>query len=136
LDESWNANAFGVYSRPTKFLKSILSLNGGGSFTRTPTEINGITGIGTNYSMRSGVVLSSNISQNLDFTVSYWGTYNISKNTRSSTSNGDYFTHSAGLRLNSVIGPGIVVRQEVNHNLQTGVPSQYGQNLVLWNATV
>lgn len=136
LDESWSANLFAVYSRPTKFLKSILSLNGGGSLNRTPTETNGAQSVGSTYAVRSGVVLSSNISQNLDFTVSYWGTYNISRNNRSSNDSGDYFTHSAGLRLNSVIGPGIVVRQELNHNLQTGVPSAYGQNLVLWNATI
>ncbi len=136
LDQSWSGNLFAVYSRPTKYLKSILSLNGGGSFTRTPTRINGFENVGTNSSIRSGVVVSSNISANLDFTVSYWGTYNISRNTLSTGNTGDYFSHNAGLRLNAVVGPGIVVREEVNHNLQSGVPSAYGQDIVLWNTTV
>ena len=106
LDESWNANLFGVYSRPTPFLKSILSLNAGGSFSRTPTQINASTNLGSSYSIRSGVVLSSNISPNLDFTVSYWGTYNMSRSTLTTNNSGDYFAHSAGLRLNAVVGPG------------------------------
>ena len=29
-----------------------------------------------------------------------------------------------------------MVRQEVNHNLQSGVPSAYGQDVVLWNTTL
>jgi outer membrane beta-barrel protein/carboxypeptidase family protein len=136
LDASWNANVFGVYSRPLTKLKSILSLNGGGTLTRTPSLINNVSNLGRTYAIRSGVVLSSNISQNLDFTVSYWSTYNISRSTLSTANTGDYFTHNAGLRLNAVVGPGIVLRQEVNHNLQSGVPSAYGQDVVLMNSTI
>lgn len=136
LDPSWNANLFGVYSRPLTKLKSILSLNGGGTLTRTPSLINDVRNLGRTYAIRSGVVLSSNISQNLDFTVSYWGTYNISRSTLSTASTGDYFTHNAGLRLNAVVGPGIVLRQEVNHNLSSGVPTAYGQDVVLMNSTI
>jgi hypothetical protein len=29
-----------------------------------------------------------------------------------------------------------VVRQELNHNLQSRVPSAYGQDIVLWNTTL
>ena len=136
LDESWSANAFGVYSRPLKFLKSILSLNGGGSFTRSPTRINGLTNVGSTYAIRSGAVLASNISQNLDFTVSYQGTYNLSRYTLSRSSTGDYYSHTLGLRFNAVAARGIVVRQELNHNLQSRVPSAYGQDVVLWNTTL
>jgi len=136
LDVSWNANAFAAYSRPLKFLKSIISFNGGGSFTRTPTRINSGTNVGSNYVIRGGAVLASNISQNLDFTLSYQGTYNIARNTLSTNTTGDYYTHGLGLRFNAVVGPGIVLRQELNQNLQSGVPSAYGQNVVLWNTTL
>jgi hypothetical protein len=136
LDESWNANVFGVYSRPAKFLKSIISFNAGESFSRTPTQVNGFTNLSTTHAIRTGAVLSSNISQNLDFTVLYQGTYNISRNTLTTGSTGDYYTHTLGLRFNAVAKYGIVVRQEVNHNLQSGVPSAYGQDVVLWNTTL
>lgn len=136
LEESWNGNLFGVYSRPLKMAKSILSLNGGGTWTRTPSRINGLENIGSTYAIREGLVLASNISPNLDFTVSYWSTFNISRSTLSTNNTGDYFTHSAGLRFNAVAPHGIVVRQELNHNLQSGVPSAYGQDIVLWNTTL
>ena len=136
LGESWNGNLFGVYSLPAKFMKSILSFNTGGTFSRTPTQVNGATNIGSTYGIRSGVTVSSNISPNLDFTVSYQGTYNLSRYTMSTSNRGDYYTHTLGVRFNAVAPHGIVVRQEVNHNLQTGVPSAYGQDIVLWNTTL
>jgi hypothetical protein len=136
LDESWNANLFGVYSRPATFLKSIWSLNGGGTFTRTPSRLSGLDNLATNYALRSGVTLSSNISQNLDFFVSYFGSYNITRSTLNTSNSGDYYSHTLGLRFNAVTRYGIVVRQELNHNLQSGVPTAYGQDVVLWNTTL
>ena len=136
LDESWNANAFAAYSRPIKWVKSIISFNGGGTFTRTPSRNNGLTNVGSTYAIRSGANLASNISQNLDFNVSYQATYNMSRSKFSTNTSSDYYTHRLGLRLNAVVGPGIVLRQELNHNLQGGAPSSDGQNVVLWNTTL
>ena len=136
LDASWNANAFAVYSRPAKFLKSIVSVNGGGSFNQTPTRLNAGTNLSKTYAIRYGAVLASNISQNLDFTLSYQGNYNITRNSLSTSNSGDYYSHALGLRLNAVGRYGIVVREEVSHNLQSGVAAQYGQNVVLWNTTL
>jgi hypothetical protein len=136
LDESWNANAFGAFSRPASFLKSIISFHGGGSFSQTPTLVNAGKNVSRTWSARFGSVLSSNISQNLDFTLSYHGNYNIQRNTLTTTSRGDYYSHMLGLRLNAVARHGIVVRQEVNHNLQGGASDDYGQNVVLWNTTL
>ncbi len=136
LDESWNANAYAAYSFPLKRLKSILSFNGGGSYSRTPSRSNNRTNVSSTYAVRSGGVLSSNISPNLDFTVSYQGTYNISRNPLSTSRSSDYYTHRAGLRLNVVMGPGIVFRQELNHNMQSGATASYRQNVLLWNSTL
>lgn len=137
LDESWNANLFGVWSRPAKALKSIVNLNGGGSFTRTPTRLNGVINTGSTWSLRSGTVVSSNISPNLDFVVSYMGSYNLRRNTEATGNTGDYFSHVAAIRFNAVAPHGIVVRQELNHNYQNNSSSSvYGQDVLLWNTTL
>ena len=135
--DAWNANVFAVYSRPAKWLKSNLSFNAGGSFNRTPTRIADAVNIANNWAPRAGAVVSSNISQNLDFTLSYQGSYNVQRNTLAiGSATGDYYSHTLSLRFNSVVGPGVVVREEVSHNLQSGVPSAYGQNVVLWNSSL
>lgn len=136
LDESWNANLFGVLSRPTGWMKSILSVNGGGTFTRTPSRVNGFENVADAWVIRSGVTLASNISQNLDFTVSYQGTWNVSRNTLTTSDRADYYSHALGLRLNTTVAHGFVFRQELNHNLQSRVPTPFGQDVVLWNTTV
>ena len=86
--------------------------------------------------MRYGSVLASNISPNLDFTVSYQGSYNLSRSSLTTTTTGDYYAHTIGLRLNAVTKHRIVLRQEASHNLQSGVAAGYDQNIVLWNTTL
>jgi hypothetical protein len=136
LDAAWSGNVFGVYSRPIGLLKSILNLNGGATYSRTPARVNTGTNLATSWALRSGAVVSSNISPNLDFTVSYQGTYNLARNSLSAGNRGDYYSHSASLRLNTIVHHGIVLRQELTNNLQSGVPGQYGQNVALWNTTL
>ena len=137
LDESWNGNLFGVSSMPIKKLKSILSMNGGGSLTHTPTVISGAVNRSRTYAVRGGMTLASNISPNLDFTLSYQGTYNILRSSLSTANDaGDYYSHNIALRFNSVITRGIVFRQELSNGIQSGVPASYGQNFVLWNLTL
>jgi hypothetical protein len=136
LDESWNANLFGVVSRPAKWMKSIVSLNTGGSFTRTPTRVDRDVSLANTLALRGGAVVASNVSQNLDFSISYQGTYNISRNSIGASTREDYYTHALGARFNWVVGRGVVIREEMNQNVQTGVPDAYAQNALLWNSTV
>ena len=136
LDVAWNANAYAVYSRPVKWLKSIVSVNGGGSFNQTPSRTNAGDNINKTWAMRYGSVLASNISPNLDFTVSYQGSYNLSRSSLTTNTTGDYYAHTVGLRLNAVAKHGIVLRQEASHNLQSGVANGFDQNVVLWNTTL
>lgn len=136
LDVSWSANAFAAYSRPVTLLKSIVTFHGGGSFNETPTRVNAGENRSRTWTVRYGSVFASNISPNLDFTVSYMGNYNISRNTLSTNSRADYYSHTLGIRFNAVAKHGIVVRQEVNHNFQGGASAGYDQNVVLWNTTL
>ena len=136
LDVAWSANAYAVYSRPAKFLKSIISVNGGGSFNQTPSRTNAGDNVNKTWAMRYGSVLASNISPNLDFTVSYQGSYNLSRSSLTTATTGDYYAHTIGLRLNAVTKHRIVLRQEASHNLQSGVAAGYDQNIVLWNTTL
>jgi hypothetical protein len=135
LDVGWSANAFSAYSRPLAFLKSIVTVHGGGSFNQTPTQVNAGRNLSRTWAIRYGSTFASNISQNLDFTLSYMGNYNLSRNTLSTTTRGDYYAHTLGLRFNAVAKYGIVVRQEMSHNFQGGA-AEYGQNVVLWNTTL
>ena len=78
-------------------------------------------------------MVGSNISPDVDFTLSYNGTYTISRNSLQTTSNGDYYTHTAGVKINLTFLGGMVLRNEVNNSLSTGLAQGYNKNTILWN---
>ena len=86
--------------------------------------------------VRYGTVAASNISQNLDFTLSYQGNYNIQRNTLTPNTRNGFYAHTIGFRLNAVGKGGIVIRQELNHQYQDGESEEFSQNVVLWNSTL
>jgi len=136
LDESWNGNLFAAVSRPAGPLKSIITLNGGVSFTQTQSLVNAGENTARTSTVRYGTVAASNISQNLDFTLSYQGNYNIQRNTLTPNTRTGFYAHTIGFRLNAVGKGGIVIRQELTHQYQDGETEEFSQNVVLWNSTL
>jgi hypothetical protein len=136
LDESWNANLFAAASRPAGPLKSIVTLNGGLSWTQTPTLVNAGRNTARTSAIRFGGVAASNISQNLDFTFSYQGNYNLQRNTLTPNTRNDYYAHTIGFRFNAIGKGRVVIRQELSHNYQQGETEEFRQNAVLWNSTL
>jgi hypothetical protein len=136
LDVSWASNLFLAYSWPAKWMKSIFTLNGGGSFSETPTKLDQEINRNRTTAARFGATIASNISEDFDFTVSYQGSYNLSRNTLSANNTGDYYAHTLGLRLSTVMRSGIVMREEVSNVLQNNASVVFGQNQVLWNTTL
>jgi len=133
---AWNASTFLTTSRPVGLLHSVLNVSGGVTYARTPGVSAGVESIAETWALNPGVVLASNISPNVDFTVNWNGTWNLAGNSRAAASTGDYYTHTLGLRLNLTLPGGVVLRDELNHALTDGVSSGYDQNVVLWNSSV
>ncbi len=141
LDGYWNTRSFITYGIPVQFIKSNLNLNGGFNFTRTPGQINtttnslnGITNFSNNYIPSFGIVLSSNVSEKLDFTLSYMGNYNIVTNTSQQQANNNYFNHTASFRINYIFLKNIVFNTSIAHNYYTAFSSTGDQSFYLWNA--
>jgi hypothetical protein len=135
LDVAWTANLFAAYSWPMKWVKSIFTVNGGGAVDQTPTQLNNGINRNRTTSAHFGTTIASNISTDLDFTVTYQGSYNFSRNTLTGNTAGDYYAHTLGLRLTAVMPSGVVMRQEVSNQFQNNVSTVFGQNQVMWNTT-
>ena len=136
LEGNWSASSFLTSSHPLKVLKSVLNLSGGVTWNRSPGIVAGAGTVSNTVGLNPGVVVSSNISPELDFTLTYNGTYNIARNSRESGNAGDYYTHTAGFRVNATVLKTIVFRDEVSNSLTTRVTNGYDQNIVLWNSSV
>jgi hypothetical protein len=136
LNGYWNTKAFFTYGFPISFLKSNLNLNSGISYTRTP----GITNNDLNYAgdnaLSQGIVLGSNISPKVDFTLSYTGSYNIIQNSLQTQTNENYYTHTAYLKFNWITWKGIVFNTQLTETLYSGLGPGYNENIWLWNASI
>ncbi len=133
-----NNKLFLTYSLPAEFIKSNFNLNGGLSYTHTPGVYNDIADYSNNYIPTLGVVLSSNVSEKLDFTLAYSGNYNFVKNSLQVGSlNNNYYSHTASFKINWIFLKGVVFNTNISHNYYSTFSSSAGNiDYFLWNAYV
>lgn len=128
-----SARGFFTYGLTLKKIKSNLNLHTSFSYTRTPGLVNNIANVSNNYSIGQGIVLSSNISEKIDFTLSYNPSYNIARNTYSSQSNSNYFSQVSSVKFNWLFWKGFVFNTSASHTFYSGLSSTYDQSYLLWN---
>ncbi|MBX2905604.1 MAG: outer membrane beta-barrel protein [Taibaiella sp.] len=134
LDGYWNGRFFATYGLPVGSIKSNLNVFGGVNASRTPGLINDRLNYADNYIPTFGIVLGSNISEQVDFTVSYTGNYNVVRNTIQSQSNNNFYNQSITARLNWMFLENFVFNTDITHNYYTAFSSTGNQDYFLWNA--
>jgi hypothetical protein len=132
----YNVRSFATYGMPIKALKSNINVNGSVNYIRTPGIINDAKNYANNTGLGFGLVLSSNINENIDFTLSSNSSYNIVKNTLNTASNTNYFNQNSRLSVNYIFWKGIVFNTELNHQYYSGLTAGYNQNFLLWNMSL
>ncbi len=138
VPENWNARTFITYGLPVEFIKSNLNFHTGFNYIRSPALIDDAKNLSHNYGFSQGVVVSSNISEKVDFTFSYTATYTIVKNSLASTRQADdnYFTHITSVRLVCQPWKGLVLNSNVTNSLFKGLSSEFDQSIWFWNAAI
>ncbi|MEZ4771907.1 MAG: TonB-dependent receptor [Bacteroidia bacterium] len=133
LDGNWSLRSFITYGIPVKLIKSNLNFNLSGDYRRTPGIINGALNETSNATVGLGAVLSSNISEKLDFTLSSQSNLSNAINTLQSSLNTRYLNQVSSARVNVIVGKGIVFRSTVTNQLYRGLSQGFDQNFWLWN---
>lgn len=136
LDGYASARSFITYGFPTDFIKSMLNLQTGFTFTRSPSEINSVITYTNTYAISQGVTIGSNISEQIDFTLAYMGTYNISRSDLQASQNSNYYSHNADFKFNWIFWDGVAFNNELNSTLYSGLSAGYNQNILLWNMSI
>ncbi|HUZ58941.1 MAG TPA: outer membrane beta-barrel protein, partial [Hanamia sp.] len=131
-----NVRSFFTLGLPLKFMKSNLNWNAGFSYLKQPGLINNAENISNTYNYNLGAVLSSNINQYVDFTLSYTSNiYNI-KNTLQPSLNNNYFTQSIDLEWNLLTKKGTFFQNDLANENYKGLTDGFNQNYWLWNTAV
>jgi len=128
--------SFVTYAMPLKFIKSNLNLNGGFTYSKTPGTSNYVNGFSNNYTYNTGLGVTSNISQYVDFNVSYGVSFTNTKNTIDPAKNTNYTTQTAGASLNLLDKKGWFVQNDANFSSYSGLGAGFNQTYVLWNAGI
>lgn len=136
LDGYMNLRTFLTYAMPVKFIKSSLNFNGGVTFSKLPGIINNVSNVSRNTTYTAGLVLASNVSQYVDFTVSYSANFNDVKNQIQPTLNSNYFSHVASAQLILLSKTGWFFQNDLTNQLYSGLSAGYNQSYYLWNMSV
>lgn len=136
IGDSWNVRSFMNYTRPVKFIKSNMSLNGGVSYTMQPSLDNGVRSEAKTVGLTGGSSLNSNISPEVDFSLSYFGTYSIVDNGSALGVDNNYYTGRAFARFNFLPKGRFLINSDLNVTHYSGLGEDFNQNTVYWNAAV
>jgi uncharacterized membrane protein YgcG len=137
LDGYKSFRSFFTYSMPVKFIKSNLNLNTGFSYSRLPGLSDYAKTVTNNYIYNAGVVIASNISQYVDFNLSYNASVNNARTLGSvQSATNKLITQSAGLQANLLSKSGWFLQNDINNQTYSGLSQGLNQSFWLWNAAI
>lgn len=136
LDGYRNLRTFLTYSLPVKVLKTTVNLNAGFTYSKLPGLVNYIPTVTHNYVYNGGIVLASNISEYVDFNLSYNANFNDAKTTGGSVSSSNFVNQSIGGTLNLLNKKGWFVQNDISSQSYSGLSGGLDQRYTLWNAAI
>ena len=136
LDGYKSLRTFFTYSMPVKALKTVVNLNVGFAYSKLPGMVNYLKTTTDNYVYNAGVVLASNISEYVDFNISYSANFNDAKTRSTTVSTNNYVNQAAGIQLNLLNKKGWFIQNDVSNQSYTGLSGGLNQSYWLWNAAI
>ncbi len=133
INGQWSVRSFITYGFPVKALKSNMNFNLTTSYSRQPGYINTDLNYAHNTAFTLGFVWSSNISENLDFTLISRSRYNIISNSLQQASNYNYFGQTTTGRIKGIIRRRVVLGSDISQQVYSGLSADLDKNYWIWN---
>jgi len=131
-----SARSFFTYGLPLRFIKSNINWNAGVSFVNLPGLLNDAVNVSKAYNYSLGAALSSNISEYVDFTLTYSANINTVKNSIEPTLNNNYFTQTAEFSANLLTKKGLFFNNDLTNQYYHGLTGANNTNYWLWNMAI
>jgi len=132
----YNARFFFNYGFPAKFIKSNININTGCNYSNVPALINNKINYSKTTSPSFGLVISSNFSEKIDFTISSNSSYNTVANTLQTSLNSSYLNQSSKAKVNLTFFKRLVLQAEYTSTIYTGLTASFNQNINLLNSAL
>lgn len=124
------------YGLPVNWLGSNVNFGLNANMSTIPSLYNGIKSKNNTYKLNGDITIGSSFSENVDFTLSYNGGYNILRSDASMTSNYNYYSHSLSLNTNFIILNRIVFNNSLSHQMTDGMGKEFDNSYLMWNAAL
>jgi Outer membrane protein beta-barrel family/CarboxypepD_reg-like domain len=136
LDGYKSFRSFFTFSQPVKFIKSNVNLSTGFTYSKLPALINDVESMTDNYTYSAGIVVASNISEYIDFNLSYNANFNTAKSNAQNGTTTRYINQAAGLQMNLLTKTGWFLQNDINNQTYSGLSDGFNQSFWLWNAGI
>lgn len=132
MDGYWSLRTHLSYGLPLSWLKCNLNLMGGVNYSIVPSMVGGQRNDASNIGYDFSAVLGSNISEKIDFTLSWRGTYNEAENSLATVNRSNrYFSHNASGSLKLVFWKGFTFTANASYSQYIGFTNDYDDSYVL-----
>jgi hypothetical protein len=111
-------------------------MNLGVNYSKVPGLVNQLQNFANTFNINSGIVIGSNISERVDFTISHTSNINFVENTVLSAQNSNFFINTSNVKLNMMPTSSWVIQSDINYTNFAGLGSDFNQSFFLWNAGV
>ena len=135
-DPSFSVRSFMGVGTPFPLLRSNLNFRGGLSYTLSPSLINGTDNLSTQYSYNGGLTLGSNISERLDFTLTYNSSYTVASNSFYTALDENFYRHDMGFQFTWLPIGGLIFENNVTFNDYIGLDETLYPKTFIVNAGV
>lgn len=132
----YTLRAFFNYGFPAKFIKSNININTGCNYSNVPALINNKTNFSKTTSPSLGLVISSNFSEKIDFTISSNSSYNTVVNSLQTSLNSSYLNQVSKAKINLTFFKKLVLQAEYTNTLYTGLTASFNQSINLLNGAI
>lgn len=124
------------YSIPFKQIKSTINFTSSISFSKMPGLINYLPIIANNTQYNVGLALVSNVSQYVDYNISYNRAVNYTKTTGSNITKNNFLTQNISVVFNLLSKKGWFLQNDFSSQILTGLSGGFDQTFTLWNAGI
>lgn len=124
------------YSQPLDIIKCRINVNTSTGINRVPSLINNELNYQNNKNGSIGISLNSNISEDIDFTLSSNTALIANANTINTNTNTQYVNENCRASVDLILWKSIVVNTSMSYQANYGLPAAYNQDYVLWNISI
>ncbi len=136
LDGYKSLRSYFTYSMPLKFIKTTMNLSAGLNYSKLPGFISNVNTITNSYTYTGGIVFASNVSEFIDFNLSYSTNFNNSTTNTTNSTATKYINQAAGIGVNLLSKKGWFIQNDIAATAYSGLSDGFNQSFWLWNAAI